>query len=121
MTRAEAIKALIAGKKVERFALFDSGELVQRLSWHETEGLIVHYNGDSWTCEGGGYQYREVFEPRVFLGVWEEVKTFEDAEPANEDGSKRFMWDEVDEEILSFKSNIGMSQGDCWVRRKATP
>lgn len=85
MNRAEATLALIAGKQVER--AFCSGR-VDQLRWHPVDGL-QYFDGGHWQSESGSLgvaEYREVWKPRVFLGVWEEVRTFEEAEPA---GSQR--------------------------------
>jgi len=88
MTRGEAIKALIAGKKVERFNVDTAGESIWPLRWDDQGGLLVLFKGH-WVIEcgfidsnAGDFKYREIWEPRIFLDVWEEVRTFEEAEPA---------------------------------------
>lgn len=122
MNRAEAIKALIAGKKVER--VYKGGGL--RLRWHEEHGIqieniVTHSLAGRWLSESGDTYntYREVFEPRVFLDVWEEVQTFEEAERATKIGNERFgiyesrIAEEAVEPWTSGTTEI------IWVKRKA--
>lgn len=122
MTRAEATLALIVGKTVERYL----GESVQALRWHSECALQVSYDGREWENEAGHsrWHYREVFTPRIFLGAWEEVRTFEEAEPAGLDGHKGwplavigFVHDNGDLQ-LSVRTSDGIDDGELWLKRR---
>lgn len=118
MTRGEAVKALIAGKHVDRTL---RGTFAQRLRWSDERGLQV-LAGEEWVdeCSDPTCAYREVWTPRVFLGVWEEVKTFEEAEKASESGRTRHWWCERDRCVYSADNgDICLEAGDYWVKRKA--
>lgn len=88
MSRGDAIKALIAGRSIERTSA--DGLVKWPMRWSDDNGpQIVCGDERQNECVSvhDNFIYRET--PRVFLGVWEEVETFKEAEKANECGSLR--------------------------------
>lgn len=117
LTRAEAIKALIAGKNIERVT--PGGVFRWPLRWSDDGPQVQSHGNWSNECvaDGHGYTYREVFTPRTFLCRWEEVQTFEEAEKANEDGMLRFLWCADEGKVDTYSDKVCFETGDCWVRR----
>lgn len=89
MSRGDAIRALIAGRNVER--LTPNGQIKWPMRWSDDgPQIMVDDNGtyeNEYVADCHGFVYCEA--PRTFLGVWKEVETFKDAEKANESGDVR--------------------------------
>lgn len=123
MNRAQAIEALQAGKKVER----EHRCVTTELRWDREHGIQFCGGAGVWENEAGDPKcvYREAWAPRVFLDVWEEVKTFDEAEPAgtNVCGDALAMyayWRMIGGvEIDSGVNGPSLGSNGCWVRRKA--
>lgn len=122
MNRAEATLALIAGKPVER--VFPGCLRADPLRWHASHGLQFQSEDGKWMNESGDdlfYEYREVWQARVFLDRWIEVKTFEEAEPAGEYYGKPIAFrvrvrPDTAEYIEGFPADTDTA--GYWVRRK---
>ncbi len=89
-TRSDAYIALANGADVE---FYQQGEW-RVMRWHEPQGPqylhpSVGWNNDSTACR---FRIVETSTPRTFLGEWIEVATFEEADKATADGTRRFGW-----------------------------
>lgn len=116
MNRAEAIKALIAGKAVERA----QNVRVNLLRWHEENGVQVCIE-DRWHNEegSGAHQYREAWKPREFLDRWVEVQSFEKAELAGyQNGKPTAMC--CDGQTVGATWDSPLPTYGYWVKRKAS-
>ena len=118
MTRAEATKALIEGKQVERV----TGAYSHALEWHEEHGMI-RADADSRFNDGVTYRLTEPErEPRVFLGRWIEC-SWHDAEPAgtnDHDLPVRLRLVQQENETLLPRTGGTLTEG-YWVKRIEQP